>query len=93
MALTFVRDLNGDFDRQIQRFLMSDGNNEIVCAVTYTVLRDLTHNFEPRIDERIEQFHAFQTRIMDAASRKYHTGKTETGSDPLILVTRNDIEI
>jgi Protein of unknown function (DUF1488) len=92
MPLNYVRELNADFGRQLFRFLVSDGEREFVCAVSYTALDDEDRAHGETDRDRSRQFERHQVRIMDAASHKYYGGQRESGADPVVMVMRADLE-
>jgi hypothetical protein len=91
MPLTYVRELNANFDRQLFRFMASTGEEEVVCAVTYTALDDEDRATGTTPVQRPQQFLRHKDRIMEAASRRFYAGLVDYSADPVVLVKRDDL--
>jgi Protein of unknown function (DUF1488) len=90
MPLKFVRSQGHQFKTQTVRFIVSDGEKEIQCAVSDTAMDDAERATGIHAHERDSQFERLRDRIVESAAGKWFAGNIEPG-EPRILVKRADL--
>ena len=89
MALTRGSFVGYEFDRMVVLFSMVDGQREVQCAVSTSVLDDLEKPARTRSDQREAQFMRLRDQIEERAVRKFLAMEFE-GSPPGIVLRSID---
>ena len=91
MALTRGRFLGYEFDRMVMLFSMIDGQKEIPCAISTSVMDDLEGVARSRPNQREAQFMRLRDRIEERAARKFLAMEFE-GTPPGIILRSIDFK-
>ena len=83
------------FDGHCVRFTGRDGNNEVICDVTITALKEYDSELQRHGRVPAEAFLASGEKLMiaihDSARRKYDRGEFESEGAVRIMVHRRDL--
>ena len=91
MPLHFVRCRGHSPRVKSVRFVLSDGEQEIQCAVSDLAMDDAEHIRDVQPRQRDEQFRRLKDHVINCASRKYFSGQFERGTDPRIMIKTTDL--
>ena len=92
MSFEYVRDAGHDFERQLYRFVVTDGRAEHTCGVSFLAMDEQERQRQITPRDRPSQFARQRRRIVEAASRKFHAGRVEHCDTVLtVFVLRADL--
>jgi hypothetical protein len=89
MALTRASFRGYEYDRMVVLFSMTDGQQEIPCAISTTAMDDLERPVRNKPDEREAQFMRLRERIEERAASKFLAMEFE-GVPPGIILRSLD---
>jgi hypothetical protein len=89
MALTRASFRGYEHDRMVVLFSMTDGQQEIRCAISTTAMDDLERPVRNKPDEREAQFMRLRERIEERAASKFLAMEFE-GAPPGIILRSLD---
>jgi hypothetical protein len=93
MPLTRGRDRGFDSYREVYKFTMFSGEEEVNCAISSLAMDDLDETNDVTLEQRREQFHRIRSKVEHIAERKFFEGPLEINPDEPVLVRTDDLRL